>query len=66
MFQAFAHQTGNESKHDAADVLPAKYKQITQSFQKGEALTFTKMFQVVFVGPVENKTMQHLFHLHHA
>ena len=42
MFQAFAHQTGNELEHDAADVLPAKCKQITQSFQKGGVLVFTK------------------------
>ena len=48
MFQVLAHQTGNESKHDAADELPAKYKQITQSFQKRGVLLFSKMFQIVF------------------
>ena len=47
MFQVLTQQTGNESKHDAADVLPAKYKQITQPLQKRGVLLFSKMFQIV-------------------
>ena len=41
--------------YDSADVLPAKYKQITQSFKK-DGITismFTKIIHMVFIVPVD-------------
>ena len=42
--------------YDSADVLPAKYKQITQSFKKDGISMFTKIIHIVFIVPVDVHT----------